>query len=296
MKLILLGSNGQLGKELKNDLRSVSDPICFDKNSLNINNYQLLEETIEKYNPSIIINSAAYTKVDDAEKNKKEAYLVNSEALDFISKIVSRRNIWLIHYSTDYVFDGTKHNRYNENDIPNPINIYGKSKLDGEKKIISSGCNHVIFRTTWVYGEFGKNFIKTIKNLAKVKDSINIVSDQIGVPTSTKLISKVTINLIKDIIKQNYWESGIYNLVPNGETNWFEMTKFISKIAINNFDNENFKNLLIGETLSKNFITAAKRPLNSLLNNTKLQKKLNFTLPNWQEDFLPLVIKILEES
>ena len=293
MKLLLLGSNGQLGKELYNSLPKITETISFNKEELNINNFKLIEKVISINKPKIIINAAAYTNVEKAENNQKKAYEINCEAIDNLSKIAAKKDIWLIHFSTDYVFDGTKNTLYTESDIANPINIYGKSKFAGELKIINSGCKYIIFRTTWVCGEFGKNFIKTIISLSKKKNSISVVNDQVGVPTSTSLISKVTINLVKDIKNKYFWKSGIYNLVPNGKTNWFSISKLISDIAINEFKDNNFKNLYIKKITTSEYKNTVSRPLNSLLCNEKLQKQLKFTLPDWEIDFIPLVRKIL---
>lgn len=295
MKIIVLGSNGQLGSELKNSLEGKYNAIFFSSKDLDITNFSFLERIIDQEKPDILINAAAYTAVDKAEINKIRAFKVNDEAVNIIARRIKLLNSYLIHYSTDYVFDGDKKEKYNEDDLTNPLSIYGKSKLAGEKNIVNTGCKHFIFRTSWVCGENGKNFIKTIKNLSENKKLINVVNDQFGVPTSTKLICKVTKYLIRDIYNNNSWNSGIYNLVPNGETNWYEMAILISKIAISEFNNENFKKLSIKKISSKEYKTEATRPMNSLLSNKKLQSKLNFTLSGWEEDFIPLVRKIFEE-
>ena len=296
MKTLLLGSNGQLGEQLRKDLPELLPTISFTKQSLDISNYELLNAIIDEHSPDIIINAAAYTSVDKAENNKNKAFTINSTAIDYLSEISFKKDIWLVHFSTDYVFDGKKKNRYRENDKTNPLSIYGESKLAGENKIINSKCKHIIFRTSWVCGEYGGNFIKTIINLSKTKNSISVVTDQVGVPTSTTLISRITKKLICDIKNFNSWNSGIYNLVPNGETNWYEIAMLISDIAIQDFNDENFKNLSIKKILSSEYLTSAKRPLNSLLCNEKIQKQLKFTLPYWQEDFIPLVRTIFKSN
>lgn len=296
MKIILLGSNGQLGSELKNSLEGKYNSIFFSSKELDITNFSLIEKIIDQEKPDILINAAAYTAVDKAESNKIRAFKVNDEAVNIIAQRIKLINSYLIHYSTDYVFDGKKKDKYNEDDTTNPLSIYGKSKLAGENKIVETDCKYFIFRTSWVCGTNGNNFIKTIKNLSLNKKIISVVNDQFGVPTSTKLISKVTESLIRDICNNNSWTSGIYNLVPNGETNWYEMAILISKIAVSEFSNENFKNLSINKVSSKEYKTEAVRPINSLLSNKKLQLKLNFTFSDWEEDFIPLVRKIFEEA
>ena len=296
MKIILLGSNGQLGSELKNSLEGKYNSIFFSSKELDITNFSLIEKIIDQEKPDILINAAAYTAVDKAESNKIRAFKVNDEAVNIIAQRIKLINSYLIHYSTDYVFDGKKKDKYNEDDTTNPLSIYGKSKLAGENKIVETDCKYFIFRTSWVCGTNGNNFIKTIKNLSLNKKIISVVNDQFGVPTSTKLISKVTESLIRDICNNNSWTSGIYNLVPNGETNWYEMAILISKIAVSEFSNENFKNLSINKVSSKEYKTEAVRPINSLLSNKKLQLKLNFTFSDCEEDFIPLVRKIFEEA
>jgi dTDP-4-dehydrorhamnose reductase len=294
MKLLLLGCNGQLGKELKNDLPKITQTISFNKDELDINNFELLDQVVNTQKPKIIINAAAYTNVEQAENNQKKAFEINCDAIDHLSKIAAEKDIWFIHYSTDYVFDGKKNSRYMENDHTNPINIYGKSKLAGEIKIINSNCKYIIFRTTWVCGEFGNNFIRTIIGLSKRKNSISVVNDQIGVPTCTTLISKVTRNLVNDICNENFWKSGIYNLVPNGSTNWYLIAKLITDIAIKEFKDKNFKELDIKKIITSEYNNSVSRPLNSLLSNEKLQKQLKFTLPDWEIDFIPLARRILK--
>ena len=228
LKVLVLGSGGQLGKELKYNLTKNVSTIFFDKEKLDITNYDLLKNKINNFDPSIIINAAAFTNVNKAEENKKEAFSVNSDAVGFLSNLIAKKDIWLIHFSTDYVFDGKKNLKYEESDLTKPLNIYGMSKLSGEKKIIQSCCKHIIFRTSWVYGEYGYNFIKKIFNIAKTKQKISVVSDQKGVPTSTYLICRIINKLIQDISMDNFWTPGIYHLVPNGRTTWFEMAQEVA--------------------------------------------------------------------
>ena len=293
-KILLLGSGGQLGKELSKNIGDLGILKSCDKNTCNISNFEDINNIISEFKPEIIINAAAYTKVDKAEEDISLAFGINQKAIEYLSDISAKKNIWFIHYSTDYVFDGKKKSRYIETDETNPLNIYGRSKLGGEEALKNSKCNFIIFRTTWVYGEYGSNFINTIKKLARSNDSLNIINDQFGVPTSTKLISKVTKNLIEDIINKNFWDKGIYNLVPNGKSNWYELAKVIAKVGKNEMNLDNFKKLEINPISSSKYKTAAKRPINSQLDNNKLQKKLKFQIPNWEEEFIATTRKILK--
>ena len=296
LKVLVLGSGGQLGKELKYNLTKNVSTIFFDKEILDITNYDLLKNKINNFDPSIIINTAAFTNVNKAEENKKEAFSVNSDAVGFLSNLIAKKDIWLIHFSTDYVFDGEKNLKYKESDATKPLNVYGMSKLSGEKKIIESCCKYIIFRTSWVYGEYGYNFIKKIVDIAKTKKKISVVSDQKGVPTSTYLICRIINKLIQDISMDNFWAPGIYHLVPNGRTTWFEMAQEVARIASDESVKYNFKNLIIEPISNNRGSNEVKRPRNSLLCNKKLQIKLNFTLPNWNEDFLPFVIKYMRNN
>ena len=296
LKVLVLGSGGQLGKELKYNLTKNVSTIFFDKEKLDITNYDLLKNKINNFDPSIIINAAAFTNVNKAEENKKEAFSVNSDAVGFLSNLIAKKDIWLIHFSTDYVFDGEQNLKYKESDVTKPLNVYGMSKLSGEKKIIESCCKYIIFRTSWVYGEYGYNFIKKIVDIAKTKKKISVVSDQKGVPTSTYLICRIINKLIQDISMDNFWTPGIYHLVPNGRTTWFEMAQEVARIASDESVKYNFKNLIIEPISNNRRSNEVKRPRNSLLCNKKLQIKLNFTLPNWNEDFLPFVIKYIRNN
>ena len=296
LKVLVLGSGGQLGKELKYNLTKNVSTIFFDKEKLDITNYDLLKNKINNFDPSIIINAAAFTNVNKAEENKKEAFSVNSDAVGFLSNLIAKKDIWLIHFSTDYVFDGEQNLKYKESDVTKPLNVYGMSKLSGEKKIIESCCKYIIFRTSWVYGEYGNNFIKKIVDIAKTKKKISVVSDQKGVPTSTYLICRIINKLIQDISMDNFWTPGIYHLVPNGRTTWFEMAQEVARIASDESVKYNFKNLIIEPISNNRRSNEVKRPRNSLLCNKKLQIKLNFTLPNWNEDFLPFVIKYMRNN
>ncbi len=296
LKVLVLGSGGQLGKELKYNLTKNVSTIFFDKEKLDITNYDLLKNKINNFDPSIIINAAAFTNVNKAEENKKEAFSVNSDAVGFLSNLIAKKDIWLIHFSTDYVFDGEQNLKYKESDVTKPLNVYGMSKLSGEKKIIESCCKYIIFRTSWVYGEYGNNFIKKIVDIAKTKKKISVVSDQKGVPTSTYLICRIINKLIQDISMDNFWTPGIYHLVPNGRTTWFEMAQEVARIASDESVKYNFKNLIIEPISNNRRSNEVKRPRNSLLCNKKLQIKLNFTLPNWNEDFLPFVIKYIRNN
>ena len=291
--IILLGSKSKLGSEINEYLKKDFSIKSFDRKSLDICDIEQVKKKLDLHRPKILINTAAFTNVDLAEKRKKLALITNGEAVGLIAHECSKRNIMFIHFSTDYVFNGLKKTAYIENDKPDPINYYGYSKLYGEQEIKKSNCYYLIFRISWLMSVNGKNFFKTILNKAFKKTQISVVNDQYGAPTSTKLISKVIKCLIEDYLIQNKWEKGIYHLTPNGKTSWFEIAKFIIDLANNSEYNINIPLKNLSSIPSEKYPSLARRPLNSLLNNKKLAGKLSFDLPSWEDDInelFPLIM------
>tara|TARA_Y100001978_G_scaffold64121_1_gene57420 strand:+ start:100 stop:1017 length:918 start_codon:yes stop_codon:yes gene_type:complete len=296
MKILLIGSKGQLGSELNISLRNHGEIIESDRSKLDLENLDKIPLYIEEINPAIIINASAYTNVEEAEDNEKLASKINYEAVSIFAKISKKLNILLIHFSTDYVFDGTKNDPYIEDDLPCPINIYGKTKLEGEKAIQESGCSYYIFRVSWLIGNYGNNFAKKIIYFAKNQENLKVIDDQMGVPTSPKLISEVMNHLIKSYEGNLRWEYGIYNLNPRGKASWFIIAKFIINF-INEMDNKNSYLVKSVQPVSTNdFKTKAKRPINSLLDNSKLEKVLGYDLNNWESYFINDLKEILHNS
>ncbi|MDC1494516.1 dTDP-4-dehydrorhamnose reductase, partial [Planktomarina temperata] len=215
-------------------------------------------------------------------------------AVKNLAQIAKSIGSQLIHYSTDYVFDGTKSGAYTEEDATNPLNVYGKSKLEGEKAIRDSGCRHLIFRTTWVIGSRGDNFAKTILRIVGERDTLSVVSDQRGAPTSATLIARVTAEAVAAIKANQGWEDGLYNLTPAGETTWHELACRIVYIARGarltiSVQKEDVKPISTAE-----YPTPAERPLNSVLDTQKLQSRLTQALPTWQDDFAQEFQQIIE--
>ena len=294
MKIVILGANGQLGIELAEILQNKVNLKSYKKKDLDITDFIAVEKMIKYEKPEILINAAAYTSVDNAENNINYAYKVNSEAPQKIAEILETYKGYLIHYSTDYVYDGQKEIPYKEIDETNPLNIYGKSKLEGDKKIERSMTNFLIIRTSWVVSRYGNNFIKTILKLIKDNETLNIVKDQFGAPTSTNLIGKITHEIIKNIKSTKKLDSGVYNLTPKGRTNWYQMAnKILERANYKDFLSESKKvKILPVETV--NYPTKAKRPKNSLLDTNKIEKALNIELPYWESEFNDTIDKILE--
>ena len=196
MRLLLFGANGQVGWKLQQYLTPLGEIKVCDKSNANFNNLLELKNIIRKFAPDIIINAAAFTNVDEAEDAEEISFQINAKAVGLLAYEAKLLDAWLIHYSTDYVFDGMQSEPYEEDDQTNPQTIYGKSKLQGEQLITESQCKHLILRTSWLYSIRGRNFLKTIINLAKEKNELRIVSDQIGAPTSAELVANITLSLI----------------------------------------------------------------------------------------------------
>jgi dTDP-4-dehydrorhamnose reductase len=293
MKILLFGKSGQLGWELKRSLLPLGELISLDRHSELTGNFEDLAgiaKTIRSVKPDIIVNAVAYTAVDKAESDRHLAALINAKALAILAQESAALGALLVHYSTDYVFDGSGNNSWQETDKTNPLNFYGMSKLQGEQEIINSGCQHLILRTSWVYGAYGKNFIKTILRLGQEKDTLKIIDDQIGAPTGTELLADVTAHLLK-AVKLNPDLQGLYHLSASGETSWHGFAQFILKEAEKSGKPLTIKNLLA--IPSKEYITPALRPLNSRLNTRKLQQTFSTYLPNWQLGVARAVKEIL---
>ena len=295
MRILLLGSNGQLGRELERHLSSVGNVAAFPRSALDITNHRAVRDAVLAIHPNIIVNAAAFTAVDKAETDSERANSVNAEAVANLVQIAQKEGAWLIHYSTDYVFDGSKPTPYIETDAPNPINVYGASKLAGETAIAAADCQHLIFRTSWVIGKDGNNFVKTILRLAAERNSLKVISDQLGVPTSPSLISKITIDAIRAIKQDKAWPQGIYHLAPQGVSSWHEIAKTLIVYAEQQRVQLNTQVENIQAITTAEYPTAAKRPLNSQLDTHKLRAQLSFDLPHWKDDLLAVASDIVKE-
>lgn len=284
MKILLLGKNGQLGWELQRALvplgeltslsRDKQDGLCGD-----LSNLACLEAAIMQLNPDVIVNAAAYTAVDDAESNDELAKRVNTDAPKLLAKLAKELDALLVHYSTDYVFNGTGRTAWKEEDVTGPLNVYGQTKLDGELEIRHAECKYLIFRTSWVYAAKGNNFAKTIMRLASDRDELNVISDQVGSPTSAELIADVSAHAIRSVMADSKL-TGLYHLTASGETNWCDYARLVIGIAKQN--TEVFQVKTINEISSVEYPMPAKRPLNSRLDCSKLQKTFSILLPSWQ--------------
>ena len=286
MIILLFGSNGQVGLQIQKLLKNKKNFYSLSSKDCNFLNEDSINKYVLTLKPNIIINAAAYTDVRNAEVDKKSAIKINGHAPGYIAKLAKKINAKLIHYSTDYVFDGKKSQSYSEKDITNALNIYGKSKLIGENKIINSGCSYIIIRTSWIISENGKNFLLTMLDLFKKKKDIYVVGNQFGYPTSAEFLAKTTLEIIK---KKLYFE-GILNITNSGKTSWFKLASFIYK--------EGLKRKIINNKVSIHKIKyinhkeKLKRPENSCLNNSKLKRIYNIKPNNWQIEVRKIISKL----
>ena len=277
-KILIIGKNGQLAQELRLTLSSICDVLFLGKNEIDIFNRTAILGICQSFNPSIVINASAYTEVDKAELNPEEARNLNINAVENLTTCLNALNIPLIHYSTDYVFDGSKTGSYLETDMTNPLNVYGQTKLEGEKIIQSTCSNYLIFRLSWLYGHYGKNFYKTIVKLLKEKNELKIVNDQIGSPTSAYIVALATSQIVAQSVldTESFFKSktGVYHLSASDKCSWADFAKEIAYL-------KNTQTKIIGIS-SLEYNSAAVRPKNSVLSNEKFLKEFGFCLPNWQ--------------
>ena len=291
MKIFLMGKDGQVGFALHKKLASLGEVIATNRNELNLENFDAIRAFIEKINPDIIINAAAYTDVDKAETETELARKLNTEAPKVLAEKASQFDIPMIHFSTDYVFDGLKNESYVETDKANPQTAYGKTKWEGEEAV-RNHKKHIILRTSWVFSSRGQNFLKTILKLIQEKSSLNIVSDQRGMPTSVDTIANVTYNIIKTILNTpNFKDFGTYHAALKDEANWYEYACFVTDEAISLGLKTTMTSQDIKAISSDAYPTVAKRPINSRLDTTKIKKTFMLELPDWKAE-VAAVIKL----
>ena len=295
MKILLFGKSGQVGWELQRSLSPLGELIALDANSETLcgdfTNLDGLVETVRKVAPDIIVNAAAHTAVDRAESEAELARTINAKAPGILAEEAKRQNAWLVHYSTDYVFDGSGDQPWTESDPTGPLNVYGATKLEGEQLIAQSACRHFIFRTSWVYGARGGNFAKTMLRLARERESLKVIADQVGSPTGADLLADVTAHAIR-VARHNADISGLYHLVAGGEVSWHGYASFV--LAYARRKAIALKVSAIEPVPTSEFPTPAMRPHNSRLNTEKLQAAFDLHLPHWQAGVERMLDEILE--
>ncbi|MBC3271409.1 dTDP-4-dehydrorhamnose reductase [Pseudomonas sp. SWRI81] len=297
MKILLLGKNGQVGWELQRALSPLGELVALDRHTVDglsgdLSDPEVLRATIRQVRPDVIVNAAAYTAVDKAESETELADRVNGLASGVMAEEAEALGAWLVHYSTDYVFSGQGVTPWQETDAVAPVNHYGSSKLAGEQAIIASGCKHLIFRTSWVYGARGNNFAKTMLRLAKDRETLSVIADQIGAPTGADLIADVTALTIQQITRRPEL-AGIYHLAAAGEVSWHGYASHV--IAFAKSQGEELAVTTVNPIETTAYPTPARRPLNSRLNTQKLRDNFSLHLPDWQSGVTRMLREVLNK-
>ena len=297
MKILLLGKNGQVGWELQRSLQPLGELIALDRNSSPLCGDLLqpaaLAEAVRAVAPDVIVNAAAYTAVDKAESDVDAARTINADAVGVLAREANALGAWLVHYSTDYVFDGSGTVPWQESDATGPLSVYGQTKLQGEQAIAESGAKHLVFRTSWVYAARGGNFAKTMLRLAQERDKLAVIDDQWGAPTGAELIADVTAHALRTAMAAEQNLTGIYHLVASGETTWNRYAQFVLAQARQINPALGITAREVQAVATSAFPTPAKRPNNSRLNTQKLQQSFGLTLPDWQTGVERMLQEIL---
>ncbi len=283
MKILLFGKHGQLGWELNRALQAFGEIIVLDIEEADFSEPESLRKIVQDEKPDIICNAVAYTAVDKAEQDEALALKINGVAPGVLADEALKIGALLVHYSTDYVFDGSKAEPYVETDKPNPINVYGRTKLAGELAVQASGCDYLIFRTSWVYTSRANNFLLTMLRLAQEREALSIVNDQLGAPTTARLIADVTILCLQQVMKERVagvFSSDLYHLTASGHTSWHGFTEKIVNFAREK-SNFHLKIKTINAIPTSDYPTPAARPMNSQLALTKLESAFTLKMPDW---------------
>ena len=298
-KILLLGANGQVGWELQRALAPMSQLIICDRQAADLNDLENLQRLVASVHPDVIVNAGAYTAVDAAESDAESARRINAEAVRVLAHSAREVDALLVHYSTDYVFDGSGTQPFDEDAETGPLGVYGQTKLEGEQAIRESGCRHLIFRTSWVYATRGRNFAKTMLGLAKARDELKVISDQFGAPTSAELIADITALVLQRL----WWEPGLgecaygtYHLVASGETNWHSYAKFVIREAIALGAELRTTPERIVPIATHNYPLPARRPANSRLANGKLKSVFDLELPDWEFHMKRMIRELVDQG
>ena len=294
MKILLFGKNGQVGWELQRSLAPLGELVALASDSQelcgDLTDLAGIARTVRAVAPDIIVNASAHTAVDRAESEPERARALNALAPGVLAQEAHRVGAWLVHYSTDYVFDGSGDAPWRETDPTGPLNIYGQTKLEGEAAIAAAGCRHLIFRTSWVYAARGGNFAKTMLRLARERDSLAVINDQIGAPTGADLLADVTAHALRTAMLRPEL-GGLYHLAAGGQTSWYDYARFVIDFARQTDTQIKVAPDAIQPVPSSAFPTAARRPHNSRLDTRKLQTSFGLHLPHWQSG----ITRMLEE-
>ena len=297
MKILLLGKNGQVGWELQRSLAPLGEVIGVDTDSpppwrADFLDREALVALVHRAAPDLIVNAAAHTAVDKAESEPDLAFAINAEAVGTLADVAAASGAWLVHYGTDYVFDGSGDTPRSEDESTGPLSVYGKSKLAGEERIRASGCRHLVLRTSWVYGARGDNFAKTMLRLARSRDALSVIDDQIGAPTGADLLADLTAHMVRMAAARPEL-GGTYHAVAAGETSWHGYARHVIEFARRAGDSIRVAPDAILPIPSSAYAQAAPRPKNSRLDTKRLRETFDLNLPPWQDSVERMLREIL---
>ena len=290
MKILLLGANGQVGWELQRSLAPLGEVHAADRSQADLEQPDSLRQVVAQVQPDVIVNAAAHTAVDQAESEPDRAQAINTEAPGLLARLAAGRGAWLVHYSTDYVFDGSGTRPWAEDDPTGPLSVYGRTKLAGEEAIRASGARHLIFRTSWVYASRGGNFARTMLRLGGERELLRVIDDQIGAPTGADLIADVTAHALRQALAQGI--TGTFHLAPAGQTSWHGYAQFVFDAARRLKPDLHLKVQTVEAIPTSAYPTPATRPLNSRLDTNRLRSSFGLHLPHWHTG----VLRMLHET
>jgi len=295
MKILVTGKNGQVGFELQRALAPLGDIVAVDHTDCDLAAEDDIRALVRRIAPDVIVNPAAYTAVDKAESDQAAAFAVNTEAPRVLGEEAARLGALVVHYSTDYVFSGTKEGAYAESDVPDPQSVYGRSKHGGEVALAAANPRHLILRTSWVVGAHGGNFAKTMLRLAGEREGLTVVADQFGAPTSAALLADLTAQLVRQHQREGAegFPYGIYHVAAGGETSWYDYARFVITEALAAGKPLKMTPDAVAPLTTEQYPTPARRPLNSRLNTARFQETFGLRLPHWQDGLRHVLQQIL---
>ncbi len=294
MKILVTGANGQVGWHLQRALAPMGEVLAIDVGEVDLTDLEAVSRTVREFEPDVVVNAAAYTAVDKAESEPELAHAINAAAPGRIAEECARRGALMMHYSTDYVYDGSKSSPWDESDATGPLNIYGQTKLEGDKAIVATGCPHIIMRTTWVYDVRGKNFLRTVLHLAREKEELRMVGDQHGAPTWARGLAEATTIILAKCCARHAasgsWPQGTFHLTAGGQTTWAGFAQAILEDyeALVSWPAETgefggpLKAKRVVAIGSEQYQAPARRPQNSVLSNRRIQTEFGITMPDWR--------------
>lgn len=295
--ILLTGAQGQLGFELRRALSLLGDVTALDRAAFDLTDYAKIVQVMQDLRPQVVVNAAGYTAVDRAESERELAHAINAEGPAVLAREAARVGSLVIHYSTDYVFDGTKAGWYQETDAPNPLSAYGQSKLDGERAVEASGAAHAIVRTSWVFGLHGGNFLKTIIGAARRRDALSIVDDQFGAPTPVHLIADITAVMVaRYLASPAQFPSGVYHAAAAGETSWYAYADRALRALRAKGIALRVAEGAVRPIPASEYPSAAPRPANSRLDTAKLRDTFGIALPTWEHGVDYVIDQLVEAA